>query len=701
VIGTVVLLTFNAAEYLFPFYAVSGNLFLGFFVLLKNWRNKVNVSYSLTAILTALWALSIFFLSEARTIPDAMLCAKIAAAFYAYFPLPFLYFFSVFPQEDVVPRTYQMIAWFIVATFFALISFSDLIVRDMVLVNDRFVMVAGAAFSLFIFYYLGFIFFAFYRLADKFNSYKGLNKRQIAYVLSGFFIGVIFPVVTNLILPLFGYPYLTGVGPFSTIITTLLIAFAITKSRLMDISVIISRLLAEIMTLFFHAAIYLALVWVYRGYFHRVDWIFVLGTVAYGFFVGLTHHPIRLLVQTTADKLFIKGKYNYTKSMAEATTRVAEKLSMPSVLGILFRTFKEVMEIQTPRILLPNNFLAGDKPSTDYVEYDRATFTPLGGGPKIPLDDPLIAKLTEKRQPIVDHHGDWEVVVPCMLENRVVGLFLLGKKLSEDPYTDEDLRLLEVLASQAAITFDHTRSYEKIRLDFDENQKKLYDTERLLARSERIASLANLIREYNHEIKTPLAIMRSELELLSDDPKEVKDFKGFKDEMIKEIERADDIVISTLRLSEPKKRQDIPLDLNEVINNALKLMPPSGVHFVKELGAVPKLVGDPDDLQMVFINLVKNALEAMPKGGNLTISTALVEKEGAKAVVAKVADSGAGIAKENLEKIFEPFFSTHVTKGRGLGLSIVFRVVREHNATIDVESEVGKGTTFIMTFPLL
>ena len=216
----------------------------------------------------------------------------------------------------------------------------------------------------------------------------------------------------------------------------------------------------------------------------------------------------------------------------------------------------------------------------------------------------------------------------------------------------------------------------------------------MLARSEKLASLANLIREYNHEIKTPLAIIRGETERLRKEPRDKAYLEWFTSLVLKHVDRADDIVESTLRLSRQKEHTEVDVNINEAIEEALKLYPPSGVSLVKEFGSIPIVRGDLSDLQSVFINLIKNAVEAMPDGGTLKIKTFAAKENDENLVYIEICDTGVGIPKENMEKIFEPFFSTHVTKGRGLGLSIIFRIIREHLGSIEVQSETGKGSTF-------
>jgi signal transduction histidine kinase len=335
----------------------------------------------------------------------------------------------------------------------------------------------------------------------------------------------------------------------------------------------------------------------------------------------------------------------------------------------LNKAFIDILEVSNPRIYLSEDF---DKPEIkEWLQIKEVTLR------------------------------EDELIMPCLLEDRLIALIVLGKKLSEDAYTDEDIRLLSALAAQAAVALDHTRTYEEVKKDFDANQKKLYDTEKLLARSEKIASMANLIQEYNHQVKTPLSIIRGRVETLFDKNRDDEYLKKTRQTVLDQIDRADYIVESTLRLSRPRERHEVDIDINEIIRSALRLFPPSGVHLTENLSPVCPIRGDKEDLETVFINLFKNAVEAMPKGGELAIKTYAVVEEQKNMICVEVSDTGSGIPPENRDKIFEPFFSTNVTKGRGLGLSIVFRIMREHVGSIEVKSEVGQGTAFILKFPAI
>jgi two-component system NtrC family sensor kinase len=224
-----------------------------------------------------------------------------------------------------------------------------------------------------------------------------------------------------------------------------------------------------------------------------------------------------------------------------------------------------------------------------------------------------------------------------------------------------------------------------------------------LMRSEKLASIGRLAAGVAHEINNPLTSVLTFSSLLL---KKAED--GQKDKLeiiVKETTRCREIVRNLLnfaRQGEPKKQE---CSINQVVESALSLaknqlkVTENSITVKKELGELPLLRLDPNQMLEVFINIIINAVDAMAEGGELGIKTGLTED--AKAIEIKISDTGYGIAKENLEKVFDPFFTTkEVGKGTGLGLAVTYGIIDGHNGSIDVESEVGKGTMFLIRLPL-
>jgi signal transduction histidine kinase len=465
-------------------------------------------------------------------------------------------------------------------------------------------------------------------------------------------------------------------------------AYAITKHRLMDISVVISRALAETLTIVFQAVLYLLLLFIYQAVTGRqVGLALLLATILYIIFVGQTHQGLRLFLQTTSNKLFLRGKYNYYKELSEVSLRVGRDLSLPAILKTLQDTFVNVVEISDPRVFLPEYFNDPEKVSKRYLPYDLEKVAPVTGGEEIVLDSKLVEQLIRERRPQIDPHDPThELTVPCLLEERLIAIFVLGRKLSEEHYTDEDIHLLEVLASQVAIAIDHTRSYEKIRADLEV-------AERQLNRSQRLASLGTLTAGVTHEIRNPLTVIRTETERLANKERDLEYLKQFRELLLKHIDRISNIVQRMLAMAKERTHEESEVDLVELLNGSLQLINFKEVKPHKDLELLPMIKGDPVELEEVFVNLFQNAIDSMPNGGDLTVRTFIDE---GRAVV-EISDTGKGIPPEIQEKIFDPFFSTR-HEGVGLGLSIAYRIIREHGGDIKLTSEVGKGTTFKLLF---
>ena len=167
-----------------------------------------------------------------------------------------------------------------------------------------------------------------------------------------------------------------------------------------------------------------------------------------------------------------------------------------------------------------------------------------------------------------------------------------------------------------------------------------------------------------------------------------------------EISRLDYIITQFLHAIRPTPPQLRPDSLNPVVLKTLELLQPElenrGLHVRTKLARqLPATPIDAQQIQQVLVNLVKNAIQAMTKGGTLTVQTGETSDD----VWASVTDTGGGIPQEQINRIFEPFYTTK-KKGSGLGLMIVQRIVRAHGGRIEVESQVGRGTTFRVWLPL-
>ena len=239
--------------------------------------------------------------------------------------------------------------------------------------------------------------------------------------------------------------------------------------------------------------------------------------------------------------------------------------------------------------------------------------------------------------------------------------------------------------------------------------------EEQIRRSDRLASIGTLAAGMAHEIKNPLVCLKTFVQLLPsqyDDP----DFRStFTPLLGKEVERINTIVSQLLNFSRPVKPTLVPLSLHAALDDAWKLaaqqIKSKGLLFERLYDAGhDRLLGDHRLLGQVFLNLFLNGIDAMERGGTLTVSTQSIDRtdqpwhhglqKSATWLEVRVRDTGRGIAPDERERIFDPFFTTKAS-GTGLGLSVTHGIVIEHQGLIDVESTLGTGTCFRILLPLL
>jgi len=221
--------------------------------------------------------------------------------------------------------------------------------------------------------------------------------------------------------------------------------------------------------------------------------------------------------------------------------------------------------------------------------------------------------------------------------------------------------------------------------------------EQNLQRLDRLASLGALSASMAHEIKNGMVAVKTFVDLLAQKNQEAE----LTEVVGRELQRINAIVTQMLRFAAPKAETFATVHVHDLLDRSLRLLQhQTGAKMIslqRNFQAASDMVcGDDAQLQQVFMNLLLNAIEAMGANGMLTVST---EITGDKQLTIQIQDTGAGIAPENLTRLFKPFFTTK-TNGTGLGLAISRRIVLEHHGAIEVRSEIGKGSTFMLSLPV-
>ena len=240
--------------------------------------------------------------------------------------------------------------------------------------------------------------------------------------------------------------------------------------------------------------------------------------------------------------------------------------------------------------------------------------------------------------------------------------------------------------------------------------KALFESQRQLSQSEKLAALGQVTAMMAHQIGTPLNSISGYIQLLLQDgtlqPPDRDRLKIIESQLDRLADSVRNLLSST---SQPKRRLKL-LNVGELLEELFRLSEPwfhaRNVKLFSSLSIeLPSVLGDSVHLQTVFLNLITNALDAMPHGGSLTVKAQQISSptfsENGKWLEISMTDTGIGIPEESKKKIFDPFFTTkRMGDGTGLGLSICEKIVRDHSGRLDVKSEVGKGSTFFVFLPV-
>jgi len=284
--------------------------------------------------------------------------------------------------------------------------------------------------------------------------------------------------------------------------------------------------------------------------------------------------------------------------------------------------------------------------------------------------------------------------IPCGvsgagLRNRwgeLMGAVLVVRDLREAKRRVEEVR--------AAMRAAETKARE-----LEEANEELTQLQAELVQAAKMSSIGRLAAGVAHELNNPLGSILLYSDLIMEDTAQSDPRRSNLEKVAQQAARCRHIVRGLLDFGRSGEETRTPLDVNELLRNAMSIL--EGQEMFHNVAVewcladhLPTLDGDPSGLQQAFTNIILNAVEAMDGRGRLTLETAVDHPS--EAVTVRISDTGRGIPEEHRERLFEPFFTTR-DDGTGLGLAITYGIVERHNGSIDVESEVGRGTTFALT----
>jgi len=630
---------------------VSGGL--GGFILWHNPRNENNRALSVFILAIALWAAGLFFIFYTQ----GLFAAQVTVSAGLLICAALLYAALVFPSGVERPLPRALLIALTTGVVLGLSFFPTLLFTSPITIEAGAIQVERGPLTPF---YLMLLFLlvssAVAVLGYKWRHERDAHKKQqLSYLLLGIGTFLAGAVIADVVLPFFGIYTLNGIGPLFSLIMTSTIVYAIVRHQLMDIRVIIQRgtiysILLSLLSLAYVGALSL------MGYVaseRAAPPLSAALVMLAGIFAA---PPLERYFRRKTDALFFKDKYDYGEALRTLSEVLYTNIDMEDLVARAEEVLGQILRTSEVRIL------------------------------------PVRAKMPGA-----------VLRIPIESEGKRVGTIALGQKRSGDPYSSEDVQLLETFAYQAATAFSRALLTEEVRQHAQQLEQKV--AERTLALSRSQETQRQMMVDISHNLQTPLTVVQIKLEQLRKRMPGNADLTQFE----KSLGRLSTFIYDLLKLARLEHGSGLrswesvalsPL-VHDVVEEVSVIASSSGIHTQSSIEPNLYCQGDAEALREAALNLLSNAIKYMGDGTEKKITVELKAEDATLSLT--ISDTGMGISQEELPHIFERFYRSpsQAKEGTGLGLAITKQIIEMHGGTIAAESLPGRGSIFIIHLPLL
>jgi len=434
------------------------------------------------------------------------------------------------------------------------------------------------------------------------------------------------------------------------------------------------------------------------------------------------------------EKALEKHRLAETVALYEISKAIFSTIEMEELLRIIVDLAMKVLLADDASIML------FDGQQRLYIAFSSGLSEELKKETRLELGQRIAGWVAESMQPVILINGlandarfkgvrgreniKSSMVIPLAKNNKVLGILAVNRLNISENFSREELYRANIFASLASLALDNAglyRNLQKLKEDLVQANRKsereekqsismlaelkethaqLKTNQQQLSQSAKLAGLGRLVSDMAHEVNNPLMIILGNAQLcaLSHDSKE--ELNAGLNVIINECQRAKDIIQRLLRFSRPSKGEFKEKDINASIEAIVSIVEHqfslAGIAIKRDFARdLPAVFLDEEQMYEVFMNLLNNARDAMPGGGEISIKTYC----GKDALYAEFKDTGCGMPEEVIKKIFQPFFTTK-EKGNGLGLSVCCGIVKSHQGELKFKSSPGEGTTATISLPL-
>jgi signal transduction histidine kinase len=676
-------------------------LLLGTFIYSQNRSSNVNKIGFLLSLSISLWSLSLFVKEVYIEKTTAFFFVRLAYAGSIF--IPSLFFHFVISLLNLSKHK-LILSFYALSIIFLFSDFTPLFIKDVKpILFFNYYGIPGIVFPFFVISFVAIISYSHFILIKYFRKSEGQVRNQIKYLLFAAIIGFSGGVLT--FLPNFNikvFPF----GFYLISIYVVITSYAIVKHRLMDINIVLKKgttYAVLILVLFVPSSLLIILG--QEFFYKEVNYPFFIFILSILLLVAVFFYRVKPGTEKAVEQFLFGCRYDYRETLGKFSRDMVTILDLQALSHRIVETIAQTMGVEKVSLFLlqeekggyylfesrnigiDSSLLSKGDPLPQYLQSVREIVIreELMKQAKAPELEDVIGRMS---------FLEADVSIPLISKGRLVGMINLSHKFNRDVYSQEDVELLSTLANQAAVAIENARLYEDLK------RSKSY-----MRRADRLASLGTLTAGLAHEIRNPLVAIKTFTQLLPQRLEDEEFLNHFLNIASGEVDRISSLVNELLDFARPSDPKLELEDINNTLDGMILLVSTESkkkqIRVVKNYDEeLAPISIDKEQIKQVFLNILLNAIEATPEEGSITVKTRSFEKPGGELYVQiEFTDTGCGIPSDQLEEIFNPFFTTK-SAGSGLGLSISHQIIEDHHGYIVAESELSKGASFFVNLPL-
>lgn len=712
------------------------NLLMSLVVFINNKKSWTNRLFALLIVVFTLYLVVNSFAYFPYGYESQLFFSRSIMAIASIINLLVFAFLQIFPSFTLNLNKKVLIAFTAVtALIFGLAISTPLIFESIVISGNNVITpVAGKLMPVFLLHTLLLIGWGLVAVIKHYKMTRGQDREKIGYVLLSFFLLFTLILIFNFILPVFfQFSLAVPLLPLYLLTFNIIVGYAIIKRRLLDIKSLVARSVTYLLLILSIALIYAGILFLIGRLFLHVELsteAFIL-SISLAVILALSFQPLKSAIAKITDKFFYQDFYNSEKLLHRLSLIMASTLHLEDLVRKLLNEIVTTLKVTKGMVILIEDAKIYQVLSEGYSDtptLDEKDIELLMSEKKILLTDELQEGQLKE---IMKKYG-FSLVSSFIHEGKILGLVGLGDKLSGENFSDKDVTVINIFSPEAAVAIQNAKSYEEIRrFNITLEDEVESATQRLVKANEKLQDLDKLKDEFvsiaSHELRTPMVSIKNYvwMTLAGKGGKISRKQKFYLDRAYDSANRMTKLINDLLNISRIESGRIIlnveKVTLPELADQIMSEVKPRADQLDVKLimtkdahkkgsetkVSVPQIIADKDKVAEVLVNLLGNSLKFTPPKGKITVSFEVDEKD--KKVILRVEDTGVGLSKDQIPKLFKKFgmikesyhSKSEAAQGTGLGLYVSKSIIELHGGKIWVESAgKDKGSTFSFSLPI-